>query len=198
MILNTHIGGHELIDAYMLFNGLSNIMPIPPLFMSDELAHYKTVLADLYCRRIPVPPTGLRGRPRNPIIEIDPRLNYATVKKIRKKGRVIKTIRTMVYGTQESFSQCLINSPSNTINTAYIERSNATWRLNDAHLRRKSMTFSKSIEYLKAKFRLCIGFYNLIRPHSAFKSIGKITPAMRANVTDHVWNVNALLTARVC
>jgi hypothetical protein len=45
---------------------------------------------------------------------------------------------------------------------------------------------------------LYIGFYNLIKPHKAFNSIGKITPAMRANVTDHVWSVKELMAARVC
>jgi hypothetical protein len=90
MILNTHIGGHELKDAYAMFNGLSNIKPNHPLFMTDELPHYKTVLADLYQRNIPVPLTGQRGRPRNPIIEIDPELNYATVKKFVKNGMLLK------------------------------------------------------------------------------------------------------------
>jgi hypothetical protein len=81
MMLNTHIGGHELKDAYAMFDGLSNIKSNPLLFMTDELAHYKTVLADLHQNKIPVPLTGQRGRPRKPIIEIDPELNYATVKK---------------------------------------------------------------------------------------------------------------------
>jgi hypothetical protein len=45
-----YIGGHELIDAYMMFNGLSNIKKYPTLFTSDELAHYRTVLVDLYHR----------------------------------------------------------------------------------------------------------------------------------------------------
>ncbi|MDR1111825.1 MAG: hypothetical protein LBP92_14300, partial [Deltaproteobacteria bacterium] len=70
--------------------------------------------------------TGRRGRPRKPIIEIDPRLNYATVRNIRKKRNVIKAIRTIVFGTQESLYYYLDDSPSNTINTVYIERLNGT------------------------------------------------------------------------
>jgi hypothetical protein len=35
----------------------------------------------------------------------------------------------------------------------------------DAHLTRKSLMFAKSFRWLKAKFAICIGFYNFIRPH---------------------------------
>jgi hypothetical protein len=124
MMSYTHIGGHELMDAYMMFNCLRNIKRYPPLFTSDELAHYKTVLVDLYHSEVLVPRTGRRGRPRKPIIEIDPHLNYSIVRKIRKKGHLIKTIRTIMFGTQENFDRCLDDYPSNTINTSYIERSN--------------------------------------------------------------------------
>jgi hypothetical protein len=61
----------------------------------------------------------------------------------------------------------LADSPSNTINTSFIERSNGPWRLWDAHLARKSPLFAKSIRWLKAKLAICVATYNFIRPHGA-------------------------------
>jgi hypothetical protein len=47
----------------------------------------------------------------------------------------------------------LAESPSQTINTAYIERSNLDWRLWDAHLTRKAPTVARSMRWLRAKIR---------------------------------------------
>jgi hypothetical protein len=90
MMSYTLIEGHELMDAYMMFHGLRNIKRYPHLFTSDELAHFKTVLVGLYHREVLVPRTGLRGRPRKLIIEIDSRLNYATIKNICKRDMLLK------------------------------------------------------------------------------------------------------------
>jgi hypothetical protein len=40
-----------------------NLQPHPniPLFTSDELPHYKTILSEIYSEEIPVEKTGKRG-----------------------------------------------------------------------------------------------------------------------------------------
>jgi hypothetical protein len=138
-----------------------------PLFVSDELAHYATVLEEMYSRFEPVPRTGKRGCPANPKRVVDSDLDYATVKKTRQKGRIVKVERTVVFGTEESVQRRLESSPSKTINTSYIERSNLDWRLWDAHLARKTSTFAKSSRWLKAKLSICFFWYNFVRPHSS-------------------------------
>jgi hypothetical protein len=50
--------------------------------------------------------------------------NLATVKKERAEGRVKKVERTIVFGTEASLEAKLEHSPSKTINTSYVERSN--------------------------------------------------------------------------
>jgi len=89
-------------------------------------------------------PTGNRGRPRSPVPVIDKDLDYATVHKTRQGGRVVKVERKFVHGSQERIEARLVNSPSRTVNTAYIERSNLDWRLWDAHLARKAPTAARS------------------------------------------------------
>ena len=136
-----------------------------PLFVSDELPHYATVLAEQYHAMVPSTPTGKPGRPKNAEQVIDADLDYATVHKTRESGRVVQVDRRVVYGSEQSVRDRLADSPSQKINTAYIERSNLNWRLWDAHLARKSLTFARSLRWLRAKFAIVVSCYNLIRPH---------------------------------
>jgi len=169
-----------------------------PLFVSDELPHYGTVLGELFHEVVPVAPTGKQGRPRNPELVVDSDLDYATVHKMRQGGRIIKVERNVVHGSEQQVLARLEESPSQTINTAYVERSNLDWRLWDAHLARKAPTAARSMRWLKAKFAICVACYNLIRPHEtlsrgADRTFRAKTPAMAACVTDHQWTFFELL-----
>jgi len=169
-----------------------------PLFVSDELPHYRTVLGELFYELAPVEPTGRPGRPRKPEKVIDDDLYYATVHKTRQAGKVIKVERKIIYGNEIDIFERLDQSPSQTINTAYIERSNLDWRLWDAHLARKAPTVARSMRWLKAKFAICVTCYNFIRPHESLsRGMDRIfrpkTPAMAAGVADHRWTFSELL-----
>jgi len=192
------IGGRELDDARMMLKDLTARCQGKPLFVSDELPHYGTVLGELFHEKVPLEPTGKPGRPRNPKRVIDADLHYATVHKTRQGTQVIKVERKVVHGSEQQIIARLAKSPSQTINTAYIERSNLDWRLWDAHLARKAPTVARSIRWLKAKFAFCVACYNLIRPHETLsrgddRIFRPMTPAMAANVTDHRWTFSELL-----
>ena len=116
-----------------------------PLFVSDELPHYGTVLGELFHTLIPSVPTGKPGRPSKPERVIDTGLVYSTVHKTRQGAKVVKVERKVVYGTAQQVQELLDASPSHAINTAYIERSNLDWRLRDAHLARKAPTVARSM-----------------------------------------------------
>ncbi len=168
------------------------------MFVSDELPHYVTMLAEFFHKQVPVMPTGKPGRPRNPERVVDADLDYATVHKTREGGRVVKVERRVVFGSEQSVHERLEGSPSHTINTAFVERSNLHWRLWDAHLVRKSLTFARSWRWLRAKFAICVACYNFVRPHGtlsrrANRTFQPKTPAMAANVTDHPWSFLELL-----
>ena len=181
-----------------MLKDLTDRLNVKPLFVSDELPHYGTVLGELFHELVPPVPTGKPGRPRNPERIIDADLDYATVHKTRQNGHVVKVERKIVQGSERRVLKRLEGSPSQTINTAYVERSNLDWRLWDAHLARKSPTAARSIRWLKAKFAICVACYNMIRPHETL-SRGKDrifrpkTPAMAAGVTDHRWTFSELL-----
>ena len=185
-------------DARQMLKDVTSRCVDKPLFVSDELPHYGTVLGELYHELIPVEPTGKPGRPRKPERVIDQDLDYATVHKTREDGYVVSVQRKVIHGTEEQVSARLEDSPSHTINTAYVERTNLDWRLWDAHLARKAPTVARAMRWLKAKFAICIACYNLIRPHETLsrgedRIFRPKTPAMAANVTDHRWTFSELL-----
>jgi hypothetical protein len=88
--------------------------------------------------------------------------------------------------------------------TAYVERSQLTSRLFNSRQARKTLAFSKDIELYRAAATWEDGYYNLLRPHKSLRlPVCKAlpqkwrprTPAMAANLTDHIWTVKELLTA---
>ena len=79
----------ELDDARRLLKDLTGRLHGKPLFVSDELFHCGTALAELFHKLILAAPAGKRGPPRNPERIVDADLDYATVHKTRQGGRVI-------------------------------------------------------------------------------------------------------------
>jgi IS1 family transposase len=202
LLITFWVGGRELDDARRMLTDLTSRCQGQPLFVSDELPHYGTVLGELFHTVIPSTPTGKRGRPRNPERVVDADLDYATVHKTRQGGRVTSVERKVVHGNEQRILARLEESPSRTVNTAYVERSNLDWRLWDAHLARKAPTAARSMRWLKAKFAICVACYNFIRPHETLSRGGDRifrpkTPAMAANVTDHRWTFSELLGHKV-
>ncbi len=86
--------------------------------------------------------------------------------------------------------------------TAYIERTHLTMRHFNSRLVRKTLAYSKELEMYQASAAWEDICYNLIRP---LKSLRleladdpkrrwlPRTPAMAADLTDHVWTVKELL-----
>ena len=87
--------------------------------------------------------------------------------------------------------------------TAYIERSQLTSRLFNGRQVRKTLAFSKDLAAYQAAAMWEDSYYNLIRPHKSLRfplvNAGlqkwqQRTPAMAAQLTDHIWTVKELLT----
>jgi hypothetical protein len=166
--------------------------------MLTSLQLTEAQLDELFHKMVPPVPTGKPGRPPNPQRVIDADLDYAKVHKTRQGVRVVKVERQVVYGSEQHILERLAGSPSRTINTAYIERSNLDWRLWDAHFARKATRAARSMRWLKAKFAICVACYNLVRPHETLsrgedRVFRTKTPAMEASVVDHQWTFAELL-----
>jgi hypothetical protein len=93
------------------------------------------------------------------------------VHKTGKKGKVTKVKLKVIFGREERICQGLYKCVSNNINTSYVEHSNGTLRQINTNLRRKSLTFTKEMEYFEAKVGLSIYSYNFIRQHCLLSKI---------------------------
>ena len=77
------------------------------------------------------------------------------------------------------------------ISTSFVERQNLTMRMAIRRFTRLTNAFSKKLANLKAACALHFAYYNFCRIHSSIR----VTPAMEAGLTDHVWELKELLTA---
>ena len=69
------------------------------LITSDEHSPYTTAIEKAYAEEAPQPKKPGPGRPPKPKEVMPKDLRCATVKKTRKKGRVVSVVRTLVFGT---------------------------------------------------------------------------------------------------
>ena len=84
----------------------------------------------------------------------------------------------------------IIGNPKNSkISTSYVERQNLTMRMQMRRFTRLTNAFSKKLENLKAAVALHFAHYNFVRIHSSLR----VTPAMAAGVTDHLWSISELM-----
>jgi IS1 family transposase len=82
------------------------------------------------------------------------------------------------------------NPKANLISTSHIERQNLTIRMQLRRFTRLTNAFSKKLENLKAACALHFAWYNFCRIHLSLR----VTPAMASSVSDHVWNLEELLS----
>ncbi len=76
------------------------------------------------------------------------------------------------------------------ISTSYVERQNLSVRMECRRFTRLTNAFSKKLANLKASVALHYAHYNFVRIHRALR----MTPAMAAGVTDHLWTVEKLIS----
>src|SRR4051794_29664179 len=72
---------------------------VPALITTDEYSAYEGAILEAFGTEVVPPRTGKRGRPRGPYKVAPAGLNYATVHKTRKKGRVVDVTTRVIFGT---------------------------------------------------------------------------------------------------
>ncbi len=75
------------------------------------------------------------------------------------------------------------------ISTSFVERQNLTMRMSMRRFTRLTNAFSKKVENLEAAVALHFMWYNFGRVHQSLR----VTPAMEAGVSDHVWSVEEIV-----
>jgi IS1 family transposase len=141
------------------------------------------------------------GRGRSALVAW-PEILIATVIKHTQKRRVVEITRRMTQGTIERAQELLTQSRGGSVlNTAFIERLNATFRERLATLTRRCRHAAHRLEALETGMYLIGCVYNFCMVHdelSSSRHVGSAcTPAMAAKLTDRVWSVADVLTFRV-
>jgi len=75
------------------------------------------------------------------------------------------------------------------ISTSFVERQNLTMRMSMRRFTRLTNAFSKKLGNHAAALALYFMFYNFCRIHQTLR----VTPAMEAGVSDHVWSVEEVV-----
>ena len=76
------------------------------------------------------------------------------------------------------------------VSTSYVERQNLSMRMGIRRFTRLTNAFSKKVENHAAAVALWFGYYNFCRVHQTLR----VTPAMEAGLSDHVWSIEELVS----
>ena len=165
----------------------------PLVVCPDGLVSYIRAIRETF--RAPVP-TGKGGRPR---LRPWRHVLIAHVVKRSERRRVVETERRLVDGTPARVETLRRRSQGEgVINTAYIERLNATFRERLASLTRRGRALARRTLTLQHGRYLIGTVYNFCTPHASLAHAGRgTTPAMAAGITDHCWTVQELLSFHV-
>ena len=120
--------------------------------------------------------------------------------KQRENGRVMGVKAKTIYGDEREVLEKLSGA-----STSYVERTNLTSRHMNGRLVRKTLGYSKEIKMLRASSIWEDAVYNLCRALKTLRIerpaeatvLGRWkrrSPAMAAGLTDHIWEIEELLT----
>ncbi len=135
------------------------------LMTSDAYPAYESAILHAYGEEVTPPRTGRPGRPRAAYKVPPAGLAYATVEKVREKGRVVEILTRVVFGTMAAVAAALKGSRvSRSINTSLIERQHLTDRHHNARKSRRTYRFWKDWHYHEAATYFTLYSYNFCWP----------------------------------
>jgi transposase-like protein/IS1 family transposase len=170
----------------------------PLLVCTDGFRAYPRAIRETF--RDPLP-TGKRGRP---CLQSWKSLHIAQVVKHYVQRRVVRAERRIVAGTAAQVEKLRRRSQGGdgVLNTAYIERLNATFRERLATLTRRGRALARRTATLHAGMYLIGTVYNFCTYHRSLSRAAAgvrapQTPARAAAITAHRWTVYELLSFHV-
>jgi len=181
--------------AMVLIRGLMErvrrcALPRPLLVCTDGFIAYVRAVRETF--RDPMH-AGAPGRPR-----LRPWRNLCIAQVVKRYAQrcVVEVERRIVDGTPARVETLRRRSQGDgVINTAYIERLNATFRERLASLTRRGRALARHTWTLQRGMSLVGTVSNFCTPHESLFAVGGTqTPAMAAGITDHGWTVRELLS----
>lgn len=199
------VSPHRDLDLIqVLANKIRNMALCRPLLLAvDGLASYVTAFRKAFRTALPRR-TGELGRPQ---LISWPNIAIVQVVKQHVDGR-LNISRRIVQGKQTMVKSLVQQTQgAGGINTAFIERFNATFRQRLNCLVRRTRTLARKVQTLEAGMYVVGCWYNFCHPHHSLRlklSVGRFghrwvrrTPAIAAGLTDHIWTPAELFNFRI-
>lgn len=178
-------------------------LKLPLLIVTDGLRTYKTAIEKVFRERA----EEQQGRGRKRLLEWV-EICYAQVIKRYKERRVVEVERRIVKGDCARVEVLRYKaSDVSVINTAFIERLNATFRQRLSNFVRRTRALARRVETIDEAMWLFGSVYNFCTAHESLricivedrqkKHYVSRTPAMAAGVSNHIWSIKELMQYRV-
>jgi len=199
------ISPHRDLDLIQtLANKIRKVALCRPLLLAvDGLSSYVTAFRKAFRTALP----RCKGELGRPQLVSWPNIAIAQVVKQRVDGQ-LNIARRIVQGN-EAMVHSLIQKTQGTgmINTAFIERFNATFRQRINCLTRRTRTLARKVQTLETGMYVVGCLYNFCHPHHSLRlklSVGRFgyrwvqrTPAIAAGLADHIWSTGELFEYRI-
>jgi IS1 family transposase len=180
---------------------------LPAVITTDEYAAYSSIIVSTWgVWKEDLEMTEAEkeeyGWDEMPAVLFPEEIAYATVRKERAQGRVVRVEQRVVLGTPEQVAEALDEgSTAKSINLSYVERCHGTQRHFNARKARKVYTFSKEFVFHVAVTWLCVVAYNFCwTPRTLREQVQAKppryhyrTPAMVAGLVEEVWTLEQVL-----
>lgn len=214
LLRHVQVGDRSLAMAQAMLHPLAHLLApgCIPLFLSDGFTPYLTAIVTHFGHWMQPPRRQASGPAPKPRWMPVPELLYAQVVKTMRRRRLVAVQHRVVFGTQLVIEQVLATCGWQ-IQTAFVERLNLSLRQRVAAIRRRSATTCQGADGLRQPLLLFQVYHNFVLPHASLRQAlakpiptkgrgsAKVwrprTPAMAAELTDHVWSLTEVLLSRV-
>lgn len=187
-IENKHLG-HGDVWTWTAIDADTKL--IPTFYVGRRTAHdarqFVQDVAGRLASRVQVTTDGLHAYVNAMHSAFGREVDYAVLQKIY--GRAEDERRYSPPVCTGSFKIPQVGDPDpNHISTSYVERQNLTMRMSMRRFTRLTNGFSKKVENHAHAVALHFMYYNFGRIHKTLK----VTPAMEAGISDHVWTLEEI------
>lgn len=193
-VIDLRLGPRDLETATQLVASVAVCVPpgaAPPLMLVDNHLPYPKALLQVFGAVLHRRRKWRHGRRKNPALKPSPGFLAGVVHKVRDaSGTVVKVQAKALFGRLKAIkaikARVVELAIGTTVNTAHVERLNATLRCQQARLARRPRCVSRDARRLEWSLWLWRDLYNWVRVHG---SLAGRTPAMAIGLSARVWSV---------
>jgi hypothetical protein len=173
-MISYHIGDRGLEDARLFIGDLAGRLASRVQLSTDAHHAYLSAVLESF------PYFGGAGVNYGQLVKVyGPSGNDNSAETRYSPGRLIRTEKRSVLGNPDEAH----------ISTSHAERMNLSIRMGLRRYTRLTNAHSKKIENHVAALAIYFQFYNFARIHQSLR----VTPAMKAGISDHVWDIEEIL-----